>query len=72
MFLGRCLTVFRHRRRVYSLLRSLLEKVILQCDQLVNPPPQVGIVDGRLFSRFFLLSKMILEDSASSILARMY
>ena len=28
MLFGRCLIVFRHRRRIYSLLRSLLEKII--------------------------------------------
>ena len=72
MFFGSCLTLLRQRRRIDSLLRSLFEKNIFACYQFVNPSPQVGIIDGIIFSRFLLLFKAVLGDSASSILARMY
>ena len=72
MFFGSCLTLLRQRRRIDSLLRSLFEKNIFACYQFVNPSPQVGIIDGIIFSRFLLLFKAVLGDSASSILATMY
>ena len=67
MFFDRWLTVFRHRRTVYSLLRFLLEKIIFACNQVVNPSPQVDIFDRRFFLGFSLLSKTILGDRACSI-----